>query len=52
MTEYLKNYKKLLELGDINEKEIKENEQLITDNSQKLFNTRERSKINVNIFLL
>ena len=44
MTEYLINYKKLLELKEINEKEIKENEQLITDNSQKLFNTKEQEK--------
>ena len=40
MTEYLSNYKRLLELKEINEKEIQENEQLITDNSKKWLNEK------------
>ena len=42
MTETLTDYKKLLELREINEKEIQENRILINDNTQKLFNTTEQ----------
>ena len=45
MTEYLKNYKKLLELREINEKEIQENKQLITDNYQKWSNTKDKEEV-------
>ena len=44
MTEYLINYKKLLELEDINEKEIQENEQIIRENYQKWSNTKDKEE--------
>lgn len=44
MTEYIKNYQKLLELEDINEKEITKNEQIIRENYQKWSNTKEQEK--------
>lgn len=40
MVETLTNYKKLLELKEINEKEIQKNEQLITENSKNWSNTK------------
>lgn len=40
MIETLTNYKKLLELKEINEKEIQKNEQLITENSKNWSNTK------------
>ena len=45
MIETLTNYKKLLELREINEKEIQENKQLITDNYQKWSNTKDKEEV-------
>ena len=44
MVEYLKKYKKLLELRDINEKQIKKNEQLIRENYQKWLNVKDKEE--------
>lgn len=44
MTEYLINYKRLLELKEINEKEIQENKQLITDNYQKWLDVKDKEE--------
>ena len=44
MVEYLRNYKKLLELKEINEKEMQENTQLITNNYQKWSNTKNKEE--------
>ena len=45
MVEYLKKYKKLLELKEINEKEIQENKQLIRENHQKWSNTKDKEEV-------
>ena len=45
MIETLTNYKKLLELREINEKEIQENKQLFTDNYQKWSNTKDKEEV-------
>lgn len=44
MTEYLTNYKRLLELKEINEKEIQKNKQLITDNYQKWLDIKDKEE--------
>ena len=44
MTETLTNYKKLLELREINEKQIKKNEQLIRENYQKWSDTKDKEE--------
>ena len=45
MIETLTNYKKLLELKELNDKEIKENEILINDNYQKWINLKDKEEI-------
>ena len=44
MIETLTNYKRLLELREINEKEIQKNKQLITDNYQKWSDTKDKEE--------
>lgn len=45
MVEYLKNYKKLLELKEINEKETQKNTQLIRENHQKWSDTKDKEEV-------
>jgi len=44
MIETLTNYKKILELREINEKQIKKNEQLIRENYQKWLNVKDKEE--------